>query len=100
MPETQLSPIAQIIVNDDLIADLAKQYLKNFYDARLEKEWLSRSDIKQITGMKSDWWIREHIDNDPYVKAHGLKFDVTEEGGRAVPRYHKEIREFLKKFGR
>jgi hypothetical protein len=61
---------------------------------------LTRADIKKITGMKSDWWIREHIDNDPYVKANGLKFDVTEEAGRAVPRYHAEIREFLKRFGR
>ena len=98
MAETK--PLVNLQVNDDLVADLTKRYLNDYFTKVLEPEWLTRADIKQITGMKSDWWIRKHIDNDPYVKAHGLKFDVTEDGGRVVPRYHVEIREFLKKFGR
>jgi hypothetical protein len=91
--------VANINFNDDLLVEMAKQYLKKYYDQHLEQEWLTRDDIKQITKIKSDYWIRTHIDNDPYVIANGLKFEVTD-GKRNIPRYHKEIREFLKKFGK
>ncbi|ANK59851.1 hypothetical protein [Loigolactobacillus backii] len=91
--------IANINFNDNLLADMARDYLKKYYDHRLKPVWLTRSDIKKITGMKSDKWIRDHIDNNPYVIANGLKFDVTN-GTKTVPRYHEEIREFLKRFGR
>lgn len=93
------TPVATIKVNDDLVAEIAKEYLKNYYDSRLEREWLTRSDIKAITQMKSDTWVRDHVDNDPYVRENGLVFYVTD-GRKSIPRYHKEIREFLKRFGK
>ena len=94
------SVVVSVQVNDDLVRELTKEYVRQYCEAHLETEWLTRADIKAITQMKSDQWIREHIDNAPYVRAHGLVFYVTSEGsGKQVPRYHKEIREYLSQFG-
>lgn len=93
-------PLVSINVDDGLVRELTAQYVKQYCQQHLEREWYTRADIKAITQMKSDQWVRDHVDNNPYVRSRGLVFYVTSEhSGKQVPRYHKEIREFLARFG-
>lgn len=90
--------VANIVVDEEILLKYAREFLEEFYSKHLQKDWYTREEIMFKTGMKSHDWIRENIDNHPYIKERGIKFNLSE-SVRSEPRYTKEIDEFLAKFG-
>ncbi len=90
----EVPTVANVVVNEDYLKELVDQRALEFLEKHLFKNWYTRQDIKQKTGITSDEWIRDHIDNHPYVKEHKLKFTVSD-ANNAPPRYLRGIDYFL-----
>lgn len=93
----QAQPNMQIQFDEKWLKELALEYLEEFYERKLETEWYTRDEIKRKTSIKSDKWIRENIDNHPYVVEHELVVNLSD-GERSSVRYKKGIIEFLEKY--
>ena len=90
--------VAQVVVDEEVLLSHADKFLEEFYTRHLTKDWYTRKEIMFKTGIKSHDWVRDNIDNHPYVVERGIKFNLGD-SANSEPRYTKAIDEFLEKFG-
>lgn len=96
MQET--SAIVNVVVREEFVREVTAERVEAYLEKFLPRMWYTRKDIKFMTNKKSDDWIRENIDNHPYVIKHGLAFPDND-SQRAAMNYTRGIIDFLEKFG-
>lgn len=90
------TPVAEIVIDEKILKEIASEYLKSHYDSHLEKEWFTVKDLEYITGYGRSWII-ENIIEDPYVRNNGIAKRLGDGKKRQWRIDAEAIRPFLKR---
>lgn len=90
------TPMAQIVIDEGLLREIANEYVKEHCEKHLDKVWYTIKDLEHITGYGRTW-IMEYIIEDPYVRKNGIAKRIGDGKKRQWRIDAERIKPFLKR---